>query len=190
MSHSALPVALAFRFFCSVVCCWVVRLISCACNVLCCQAALRIIRCTVIHGWIDTHVVKYISERQPPQPQPQPQLQQLQQQLRQQQQQVWVDVPAAVHRQGLDVPVILQRQLHADSRRCLRFSSCCIMMAVMGFFWRILRHFFALLRLSGVERQFSQLGGFDDEEVFVIEGWGVVLTPGVILPGVRPPVVH
>ena len=35
-----------------------------------------------------------------------------------------VDVPAAVHRQGLDVPVILQRQVHADSRRCLRFSSC------------------------------------------------------------------
>ena len=34
-----------------------------------------------------------------------------------------VDVPAAVHRQGLDVPVILQRQVHADSRRCLRFSS-------------------------------------------------------------------
>ena len=34
-----------------------------------------------------------------------------------------VDVPAAVHRQGLDVLVILQRQVHADSRRCLRFSS-------------------------------------------------------------------
>ena len=28
-----------------------------------------------------------------------------------------VDVPAAVHRQGLDVPVILQRQVRADSRR-------------------------------------------------------------------------
>ena len=34
-----------------------------------------------------------------------------------------VDVPAAVHRQCLDVPVILQRQVHGDSRRCLRFSS-------------------------------------------------------------------
>ena len=56
-------------------------------------------------------------------------------------------------------------------------------MAVMGF----LAHyapFFALLRLSGVERQFSQLGGLDDEEFFVIEGWGVALTPGVQLPGV------
>ena len=62
-------------------------------------------------------------------------------------------------------------------------------MAVMGF----LEHFatfFALLRFSGVERQFSQLGGLDDEEFFVIEGWWVALTPGVILPGVRPPVVH
>ena len=39
--------------------------------------------------------------------------------------------------------------------------------------------FFALLRLSRVERQFSQLGGLDDEEFFVIEGWGVALTPGV-----------
>ena len=39
--------------------------------------------------------------------------------------------------------------------------------------------FFALLRLSGVERQFSQLGALDDEEFFVIEGWGVALTPGV-----------
>ena len=62
-------------------------------------------------------------------------------------------------------------------------------MAVMGF----LAHFapfFALLRFSGVERQFSQLGGLDDEEFFVIEGWGVALTLGVLLPGVRPPVVH
>ena len=42
----------------------------------------------------------------------------------------------------------------------------------------------------GVERQFSQLGALDDEEFFVIEGWGVALTPGVVLPGVRPPVVH
>ena len=38
---------------------------------------------------------------------------------------------------------------------------------------RFLAHFapfFALLRLSGVERQFSQLGALDDEEFFVIEG--------------------
>ena len=33
-----------------------------------------------------------------------------------------VDVPAAVHRQGLDVSVILQRQVRADSRKCLIFS--------------------------------------------------------------------
>ena len=33
------------------------------------------------------------------------------------------DVPVyAVHRQGLDVPVILQRQVRADSWRCLSFS--------------------------------------------------------------------
>ena len=58
---------------------------------------------------------------------------------------------------------------------------------------RFLAHFapfFALLRLSGVERQFSQLGVLDDEEFFVIDDWGVALTPGVVLPGVRPPVVH
>ena len=64
-----------------------------------------------------------------------------------------------------------------------------VMTAVQGF----LAHFapfFALLRLSGVERQFSQLGALDDEEFFVIEGWGVALTPGVVLPGVRPPVGH
>ena len=59
------------------------------------------------------------------------------------------------------------------------------MTAVNGF----LAHFapfFALLRLSGVERQFSQLGALDDEEFFVVEGSGVALTPGVELPGVRP----
>ena len=33
-------------------------------------------------------------------------------------------------------------------------------------------------------------GALDDEEFFVIEGSGVALTPGVGLPGVRPPVVH
>ena len=53
-----------------------------------------------------------------------------------------VDVPAAVHRQCLDVPVILQRQVHGDSRRCLRFSSS----QELDYdgsdgFWRILRHF-------------------------------------------------
>ena len=47
-----------------------------------------------------------------------------------------------------------------------------VMTAVKG----VLAHFapfFALLRLSGVERQFSQLGALDDEEFFVIEvgGW-------------------
>ena len=46
-----------------------------------------------------------------------------------------VDVPAAVHRQGLDVPV--------SSRRCLRFSSSVELdyEAVKGVFRRILRHF-------------------------------------------------
>ena len=60
-----------------------------------------------------------------------------------------------------------------EAGRCLRFSSSqeLGLTAVMGF----LAHFapfFALLRLSGVERQFSQLGALDDEEFFVIEGWG------------------
>ena len=56
-----------------------------------------------------------------------------------------------------------------------------VMTAVKGF----LAHFapfFALLRLSGVERQFSQLGALDDEEFFVIEGWGCGADAGSCTP--------
>ena len=54
-----------------------------------------------------------------------------------------VDVPAAIHRQGWGVPVILQRQVHAASRRCLRFSSSAELDydGSEGVFGRILRHF-------------------------------------------------
>ena len=48
--------------------------------------------------------------------------------------------------------------------------------------------FFGLLltELSpGLQRTFW--GALDDEEFFVVEGSGVALTPGVGLPGVRPP---
>ena len=82
-----------------------------------------------------------------------------------------VDVPACSSSTRFGRSVILQRQVHADSGRCLRFSLCWIMMAVMGF----LAHFapfFALLRLSGVERQVSVEEPSIDEEFFVIEGWG------------------
>ena len=67
-----------------------------------------------------------------------------------------------------------------EARRCLRFSSS----QELGYdgsegFLSHFAPFFALLRLSGVERQFSQLGALDDEEFFVIEGWVLALTPGV-----------
>ena len=80
---------------------------------------------------------------------------------------------------GWDLPVVVQRQawmvqtVQSGGAALAQFAP-----------------FFALLWLSGVERQFTQLGALDDEEFFVIEGWGVALTPGVVLPGVRPPVVH
>ena len=45
-------------------------------------------------------------------------------------------------------------------------------------FLRFFRIFRAPLGCPGVERQ-SQPGSLDDEEFFVIEGWGVALTPGV-----------
>ena len=51
--------------------------------------------------------------------------------------------------------------------------------------------FFALLRVvPECSASFRSWGALDDEEFFVIEGSGVALTPGVELPGVRPPVVH
>ena len=64
-----------------------------------------------------------------------------------------------------------------------------VMTAVKGF----LAHFapfFALLRVVPELSASRSWGALDDEEFFVIEGWGVALTPGVVLPGVRPPVVH
>ena len=51
--------------------------------------------------------------------------------------------------------------------------------------------FFALLRVvPELSASFRSWGALDDEEFFVIEGSRVALTPGVELPGVRPPVVH
>ena len=74
-----------------------------------------------------------------------------------------VDVLAAVHRQGLDVPV--------SSRRCLRFSSSAELAydgseGVFRPFWP----FFALLRVVPELSASRSWGALDDEEFFVIEG--------------------
>ena len=74
-----------------------------------------------------------------------------------------VDVPAAVHRQGLDVLVI--------SRRCFRFSSLAELdydgsEGVFRPFWS----FFALLRVVPELSASRSWGALDDEEFFVIEG--------------------
>ena len=92
-----------------------------------------------------------------------------------------VDVPAAVHRQGLDVPVILQRQVHADNRRCLRFSSS----HELGYdgseevFWRILRHF---SRSSGHPELSASFRSWEPSMMkssSSSRAGGVALTPGV-----------
>ena len=61
--------------------------------------------------------------------------------------------------------------------------------AMMGFF----DAFCVIFRAPPVVPELSASRSWrslDDEEFFVIEGWGVALTPGVGLPGVRPSVVH
>ena len=83
-----------------------------------------------------------------------------------------VDVPAAVHRQGFDVPVI--------SQRCLRFSSLHELgydgsEGIFGAFCAI----FALLRLSGVERQSSVGEPSMTKSSSSSRAGGVALTPGV-----------
>ena len=62
------------------------------------------------------------------------------------------------------------------------------LVAVKGLF-AVFSTFFALL-VPELSASFRSWGALDDEEFFVIEGSGVALTPGVVLPGVRPRVVH
>ena len=78
------------------------------------------------------------------------------------------------------VPVIMQR------RGVLTLSSAGYG-GGEGFFGA----FCAIFRAPPVVPELSasrSWGALDDEEFFVIEGSGVALTPGVELPGVRPPV--
>ena len=76
--------------------------------------------------------------------------------------------------------------------KCRRCSSCgwTRLVAVKGFS----AHFASFFALSPVvpelRASFCSWGALDDEEFFVIEGSGVALTPGVVLPGVKPLVVH
>ena len=97
----------------------------------------------------------------------------------------WSTVPAgAVHRQGVDVPVIMQRRSLAvgsakDSvHRLIWWTSqfaqrqVSQLGAMMCFFRRILRHFSRSSGCPGVERQFPQLGSSRYEEFFFIEGSG------------------
>ena len=78
------------------------------------------------------------------------------------------------------VPVILQRQVHAASRRCLRFSSS----HELGYdgngqFLAHFAPFFALLRFSGVERQVSVEEPSTTKSSSSSRAGGVALTPGV-----------
>ena len=70
-------------------------------------------------------------------------------------------------------------------------TGCFPQLGAMKGFFGLFRPFFALLPfVPELSASFRSWGALDDEEFFVIEGWGVALTPGVVLPGVRPPVVH
>ena len=51
-----------------------------------------------------------------------------------------------------------------------------------GVFGAFLRHFSRSSGCPELSASFLQLGALDDEEFFVIEGWGVALTPGVCTP--------
>ena len=87
-----------------------------------------------------------------------------------------------------DVPVV-QVVVHVEGASDSVHRQSWVMTAVKGGFSAFCA-FFALLRVVPELSASRSLGALDDEEFFVIEGWGVALTPGVELPGVRPPVVH
>ena len=64
------------------------------------------------------------------------------------------------------------------------------MAAVKGVFGAFCAIFRAPPVVPELNASFCSWGAVDGEEFFVIEGSGVALTPGVELPGVRPPVVR
>ena len=86
----------------------------------------------------------------------------------------------------------------ADSAGAALGQSCGLARcgARQGFWSRQCREPWSFCRCSSWTRLWSSLGhqdsfsALDDSQLCVIEGSGVVLTPGVRLPGVRSPVVH
>ena len=100
-----------------------------------------------------------------------------------------VDVPAvAVHRQGVDVPVIIQRR-SLQQLRCLRFRSSPESVGILlyirdgyygsdeGLLRRILRHFSRSSGCPGVERQFFEFSSAHNCECSMDPG--VPESPGV-----------
>ena len=93
-----------------------------------------------------------------------------------------VDVPAAVHRQGLDVSMILQSAgalSHSEVPQIAVHRMSWVYDGNGQGFWAHFAPFFALLRFSGVERQVSVEEPSTTKSSSSSRAGGVALTPGV-----------